>query len=278
MERRHTLGPNDALVVMAGLNDRPQKAAHPNAMAAHVNRRRLAIGALHCSFQRLGILGAKVKDLAHFDPSRHAAAIFGDGIEQRLVMGLVGAGIEVGEFVHNAGALRHIVIVDVPVTKGKVSHSAVIKHLALACLGQNQEFMSVIATNGATVGTHRNGLQTHPLVRAQVADQMTVVGMHRILFGQIKVIPVLHQEFATAHHTKTRADFVAEFPLDLVHGQGQVLVAAHMRAKDIGDQLFGRGREQHIAVMAVFDPQHFGTISVIAATFTPQVCRLNGRH
>ena len=138
--------------------------------------------------------------------------------------------------------------------------------------------MRIVATNRPTIRAHRNRLKPHAFICAQVADQVTVIGVQRIFFGQVKVIAVFHIELAATHHAKARTAFITEFPLDLIHGQRQIFVAVYMAAEDIGDQLFGGRCEQHITVMAVFDPQHLFAIGVITTAFAPQISGLNGRH
>ena len=98
-------------------------------------------------------------------------------------MRLVGAGIFGGEFLHHSGALCMAVIVDRTVAEFEVGDCAVIENFRLACLGQNQEFMRIIAANGARIRTHRDRLKAHPLIGAQVADEVAVIRMQRVLFG-----------------------------------------------------------------------------------------------
>ena len=138
--------------------------------------------------------------------------------------------------------------------------------------------MGVIAANRATVCAHRDRLEPHPLVGAQIAYKMTVIAVQRVFFGEVKVISILHQKFAPTHDAKARAYFIPEFPLDLVHGQRQIFVAADMRAENVGDELFGGGREQHVAIVTIGDAQHFGPIGIIATTLAPQIRRLDGWH
>ena len=88
--------------------------------------------------------------------------------------------------------------------------------------------MRIIAPNRPRIRTHRNRLQTHPLICAQIAHQVAVVGVQRVFFGQVKVITVFHVELAAPHHAKARAHFVAELPLDLIERQRHVFVAVHM--------------------------------------------------
>ncbi len=278
MERRHPLGPDDALVVVAGLDDGADKAAHADAVAAHVHRDRLAVRPLHGGAHRLGILGAEVEDLAHLDAARAAAARLRHLVEDRLVMGLVGAGVKRGELLHHRLALRLVVIVDVARAEADIGHRTVIEHLRLAGLGQHQEFMGIVAADRPAVGAHRDRLQPHPLIGAQVADQMAVIGVQRVFLRQVEVVAVLHEELAPAHHAKARADLVAELPLDVIECQRQILVAADMGAEDVGDHLLVGRPIEHIAVVPVADAQHFLAVIVVAAALAPQVGRLDGRH
>ena len=138
--------------------------------------------------------------------------------------------------------------------------------------------MCIVATNGAGIGAHWDGLQAHPLIGAQIADQMPVVSVQRVFFGQVEVIAVLHIELAPSHHAKAWANFVAELPLDLIQSQRQVLVAADMATEDVCHQLFSCGGIKHIAAMAVLHAQHFLTVIVIPPGFAPQVRRLQDGH
>ena len=51
-----------------------------------------------------------------------------------------------------------------------------------------------------------------------------------------------------------------------------------MGTEDVGDQFLGRGREQHVPVMTVLDPQHFLAIGVVAAAFAPEIGGLDRGH
>ena len=78
--------------------------------------------------------------------------------------------------------------------------------------------MRIIATDRTAVRTHGNGLQAHALISAQIADQMAIIGVHRIFFGQVKIVTIFHIEFAAPHDTKPWTPFIAELPLNLIHG------------------------------------------------------------
>ena len=193
-------------------------------------------------------------------------------------MGFVGAGVERGELLHHRVTLGMIVIVDVPFTQANVGHGAVIEHLAFAGIGQHQKLMSVITTNRPGIGPHRNGLQPHALIGAQVTHQVAIVCMQRIFLGDVKIVAILHQEFAPPHHAETRADLIAELPLDVIQCQRKVLVRRHVAAEDICNQLFIRRTIQHVAVMPVANAQHLFAIIVIPPAFAPQIGRLQRGH
>jgi hypothetical protein len=74
-------------------------------------------------------------------------------------MGLVGAGVERGELVEHGAALGVVVIVDGAFAEADVGDGAVVEHLRLAGLGQHEEFMGVVAADGAAVGAHRDRLR-----------------------------------------------------------------------------------------------------------------------
>ena len=136
----------------------------------------------------------------------------------------------------------------------------------------------MVAADRAGVGAHRDRLQAHALVGADVADHVAVVGVDRVLDGQVEVVAVLHQELAAAHHPEAGADLVAELPLDVVEGQRQVLVGGDRRAEDVGDQLLVGRAVEHVALVAVLDAQHLGAVVVVAAALAPEVGRLQRRH
>ena len=270
MERCDAFRPDDTLVVVAGFDDGAQQAADADPVAAHMHRGLLSVGALHDRAHRLGILCSEIENLAHLDTARTAAALFGDLVEDRLVMGLVGAGVARSELLEDRLALGTVIIIDVAVAEFQIRDLAVVENLAFAGFGQHQEFVRIVTADWPGIGAHRDRLKPHPLIGAQVADQVAIVSVKRVFFRQIKVIAVLHEELAAPHHAEAGTDFVAELPLDLVHRQGQVAVAVDVAAEDVGDQFLGRGRVEHVAVMPVADAQHLLPVIVVAPAFAPE--------
>ena len=150
--------------------------------------------------------------------------------------------------------------------------------LALAGLGQDEEFMAEIAADRAGIGLHRDRLQPHPREGAQIGDEHLPVGFLRPGIIEVEGIGVLHQEFAAAHDAEAGAHLVAELPLDVVEVARQVAVALRIGAEDFGDHLLVGRAEQHLAVVPVLQPQHLRAIGVVAAGLLPQVRGLDRRH
>ena len=155
---------------------------------------------------------------------------------------------------------------------------AVAKHLALAGVGENDEFVGQIAADRSAFRHHRDRAQAHAGEGAQIGDEHAVIGVLGAVEIEIERIGVLHQEFAPAHQPEARPHFVAELPLDVVEVERQILVRAHIGAEDRRDHfLIGRAVE-HVALVAVLDAQHFLAVGLVAAALAPQIGGLDGRH
>ncbi|CCJ85275.1 hypothetical protein BN133_1652 [Cronobacter dublinensis 582] len=67
LERRDSVRPDDTAIVMVLLDSRSHHARHADAVAAHGQDLVAAIFALNGRFQRVGVFGAQLEDVAHFD-------------------------------------------------------------------------------------------------------------------------------------------------------------------------------------------------------------------
>ena len=151
-------------------------------------------------------------------------------------------------------------------------------HLALAGVGEDDEFVRQVAADRAGVGAHRDRLQAEPREGAQVGDEHLVVGMARSGLIDVERVRVLHQEFAPAHQPEARPHLVAEFPLDVIEIERQILVRAHIGAHDLRDHLLVGRTVEHVALVPVLDAQHLLAVGLVAGALAPQVGRLDGRH
>ena len=95
---------------------------------------------------------------------------------------------------------------------------------------------------------------------------------------EVERVGVLHQEFAAAHQAEARAHLVAEFPLDVIEVERQILVGAHIGAEDLRDHFLVGRPVEHLALVPVLDAQHLLAIGVVAVALAPQIGRLDGRH
>ena len=142
-------------------------------------------------------------------------------LEARGVVDVFGRGIERGPLLDDRRQIA--VVIDVVAGHRQIEKVAVAEHSGLAGLGQHDEFVAEIAADRAGLGAHRDRLQPHPREGAQVGDEHPVVGMPRRGLVDVERIGILHQEFAAAHHAEARAQLVAEFPLDVIEVERQVL-------------------------------------------------------
>jgi hypothetical protein len=80
VERRHALRPDDAVVVMRGLDDGAEQPRRPDAVGTHRDEMLLAVGALHIGVHRLGILGAEMEDVADLDAAGGNAGVLAEPV------------------------------------------------------------------------------------------------------------------------------------------------------------------------------------------------------
>ena len=238
----------------------------------------LAVGAGDLGPHRLGVLVAEVENMADLDAARRQPLAFGNRAPGLLVMHLVGGGIGRGPALDDAADLGIVGEVGVGARHRQLEIVAMTEHLALAGIGQDDEFMAEIAADRPGIGAHRDRLQPQAREGAEIGDEHPVVSRLGTLEVEVEGIGVLHQEFARSHHAEARPHLVAELPLDMIEVERQVLVRLDVGAEDLGDHLLVGRAEQHVALVAILDAQHLLAIVVVAAAFAPQLGRLDGRH
>ncbi len=89
-------------------------------------------------------------------------------------------------------------------------------------------------------------------------------------------VGVLHQEFARTHHAEARADLIAEFGLDLIEIQRQLLVAVDFLAREFSGGLFGGRAVAELLLLAVLDLEQLAAELFPTAGGIPQLARLDG--
>ena len=102
--------------------------------------------------------------------------------------------------------------------------------------------------------------------------------MRRAGLVDVERVRILHEEFTAAHQAEARAHLVAEFPLDVIEIERQILVRLHVGAEDLGDHFLVGRPVEHVALVAVLDAQHLLAVGVVAPALAPQVGRLDRRH
>src|SRR5271166_6263465 len=94
-ERRHALRPDDAGIIVVGLDQRADETRHADAIGPHLERRRLAVRAGYEGPHRARILVAEIEDLADFD-SPPADDFVAEPRRRLGIMNVVGGSIDPG--------------------------------------------------------------------------------------------------------------------------------------------------------------------------------------
>ncbi len=140
------------------------------------------------------------------------------------------------------------------------------------------EFVAHGAADGAGIGEHCAELQF------ETGEDAFVGPIHVPVFGfqplgiDVERVRVLHQELARAHDAESRADLVAELPLDLEEVERQLLVGLQFGAGEVGDDFLMGGAEAVLGVLAVADLEQLPAELLPASGLLPQLLRLDGRH
>jgi hypothetical protein len=277
IEGRHRFRPDDAGIVMRGFDDRGRQARNADAIRAHLHWHDAAVGALHLAVHRRGIFGAEKEDMSNLDAARlHPLRLGHFGFEACRIVLFGGGGIFAGP---GADQRREIAII-IEVGTGRIHlHEVLVAiDLALAGVGEDDEFVAEIAADRAGLRRHGNRFQTHASEGAQIGDEHPVIGFSGVVDGEVEGIGVLHQKFAAPHHPEAWPDLVAELPLDVVEDARQFLVGLHSVAEDGGDHLLVGRAVEHVALMPVGDAEHLLAVNVVASAFAPDFRGLNGGH
>ena len=273
-ERRDGVGPDDAGVVMAGLDRRTDQTRNADAVAAHFRVEHFAVRPRHRGVHCFGVFGAEIEDVPNLDPAPLATACLRNlSPFRRIVLFVRGgvAGRDVGEEFVQIGV----------VAAGQIVHAfegGIVINLALPGGGQHDKLVRQIAADRAGIGDHRDGFQAHTLEGAHIGQHHAAIAPHRTGVIYVERIRVLHQEFAPAHHPEPGPHFVAEFPLNVVEIDRQIPIRLHRLAEDVDNHFLVGGTVQHLPLVPVGDAQHFLAVVVVAAAFLPQLRRLDRRH
>ena len=137
MERCNTLRPNNSFVVMASFNYRTHKTAHTNTMAAHMDWYFITFSILNGSAQRVRIFSTKIKNLTNFNATCHFALLFGYFRKQCSIVGFIRSSIFCCKLFHDRLALRHIIKIDLTISKRQISDRTIIENFTFTSFRQN---------------------------------------------------------------------------------------------------------------------------------------------
>ena len=117
------------------------------------------------------------------------------------------------------------------------------------------EFMRNATTNRAGIGDNRAIVQTHAFKDITVGSVHNIVRSLQAVLAQVEAVRIFHGKFTATHNAKTRANFVAEFGLNLIQVNWQLFVAADFVAYQGCDHFFMSRAQYKVTLVAVFNAQ-----------------------
>ncbi|OQA83239.1 MAG: hypothetical protein BWY29_00453 [Microgenomates group bacterium ADurb.Bin238] len=130
--------------------------------------------------------------------------------------------------------------------------------------------MGGAAADGPGVRLHRPEGEPAALEDGAVGPVHLFVARRRPGIVGVEAVGVLHQKFARPHDAEAGADFIPEFDVDLIEGDGQLPVRGHLVFDQLGYHLFMGGAETELPVVAVLETQQFLAVNVPSPGFLPE--------
>ena len=125
----------------------------------------------------------------------------------------------------------------------------------LADRGGVQELLAARPAHQSVVGCHDHVLETEPLEDPLVGITLGHVGGFESGIRVVERVCVLHRELAAAQEPGAGPRLVAVLVLDLVDRQRQVLVRGVQVLHEKSEQLFVRGSEEIVGILAVLETE-----------------------
>lgn len=161
---------------------------------------------------------------------------------------------------------------------GGVAAARIEDDFAFANFGWRHEFMGVLASHDAGVRFYWKSVESAAAEDLNVGVIHFLVAGLRRLIGDIKAVGVFHNKFPRSHQAKSRADFVAEFRLDLVEVDWELAVRMDFTGDERGDDFFVGGAEYPFSLGAVLRFEEDAASGFVAAALLPDFRRLQGGH
>ena len=189
------------------------------------------------------MLGLAVIELVVARDNGHDWLALGIDQRQRLSRTVLGEAKELGNGLDGAharsldlgertvaGALGHDDLGACRLVIGSKAAIVAVDQRSLAGVGQSHVLDGGIAADLAGVGDNGQSLDVAALADVGVGLLHLVVLLLQTLLRGGEAVGVLHDELATAHQAKARAELVAELVLNVVQVDGQLLIGAQLIA------------------------------------------------
>ena len=161
---------------------------------------------------------------------------------------------------------------------GREAAVVAVDEAGLARVGEGHVLDGGVAADLAAVGDDGKGLEAAAHADVGVGGLHLVVLLLQALLRGGEAVGVLHDELAATHEAVAGTELVAEFVLDVVEVDRQLLVAAQLVAHEGRDGLLVGGAQDELALVAVVEADELLAIGVDAAALAPEVGVDHDRH
>jgi hypothetical protein len=112
--------------------------------------------------------------------------------------------------------------------------------------------MGKASSNRTRIRFYHFKLKTYPSEDPLVGGIHCLVGLHAASLRDIETVGIFHEKLSGTHKAKARADFIAEFGVNLVEDQRELPVRANFIFDELGNDLFVCWRQAELLVFSVF--------------------------
>ena len=130
---------------------------------------------------------------------------------------------------------------------GGVLALAAVDHLVLAGVRDGHELLGVLAADSAAVRLDDHGRQAASVVDPLVSLLHLLIADIQSLPVAVEAVEVHHVELPDPQQAAAGTGLIAELGLDLVEQLGQIAVASHLVANQLGGDLLMGGAKDHPA-------------------------------
>ena len=155
------------------------------------------------------------------------------------------------------------------------------KNLVFTNWAQSLKFIRKSISKNSTISVSSKSFfaQTKPFINSMISFDGAFINLLVLFLISSKSVHIFHQKFTPTHQTRFCAKFVAEFILNLINRNRQILVRIDILANHINNRLFVRKTNAELSSVGEFSFEPVVDFFVAPTiSFFPNVARLKRCH